>query len=237
MSTLLLRLAAPMQAWGVDSDFETRRTLPYPTKSGVIGMLAAALGRGRQDSLEDLNQLRFGVRIDQEGELLRDFHTARPEGKSDNASYTTVRYYLCDAIFLVGLESENKAFLEQLEYCLCHPVYPLFLGRRSCPITLPLVLGIREKDLLTTLTGEEWMVQDDYARKKAGKAGTAALRILLDGNGETSSASVLRDVPLSFSAKNRRLTYRKVRECYTEVNIGSEGDIPVQTEHDPMAGL
>ncbi len=215
MSTLLLRLAAPMQAWGVDSDFETRRTLPYPTKSGVIGMLAAALGRGRQDSLEDLNQLRFGVRIDQEGELLRDFHTARPEGKSDNASYTTVRYYLCDAIFLVGLESENKAFLEQLEYCL----------------------GIREKDLLTTLTGEEWMVQDDYARKKAGKAGTAALRILLDGNGETSSASVLRDVPLSFSAKNRRFTYRKVRECYTEVNIGSEGDIPVQTEHDPMAGL
>ena len=211
MSTLLLRLAAPMQAWGVDSDFETRRTLPYPTKSGVIGMLAAALGRGRQDSLEDLNQLRFGVRIDQEGELLRDFHTARPEGKSDNASYTTVRYYLCDAIFLVGLESENKAFLEQLEYCLCHPVYPLFLGRR--------------------------MVQDDYARKKAGKAGTAALRILLDGNGETSSASVLRDVPLSFSAKNRRFTYRKVRECYTEVNIGSEGDIPVQTEHDPMAGL
>ena len=71
MSTLLLRLAAPMQAWGVDSDFETRRTLPYPTKSGVIGMLAAALGRGRQDSLEDLNQLRFGVRIDQEGELLK----------------------------------------------------------------------------------------------------------------------------------------------------------------------
>ena len=81
------------------------------------------------------------------------------------------------------------------------------------------------------------MVQDDYARKKAGKAGTAALRILLDGNGETSSASVLRDVPLSFSAKNRRFTYRKVRECYTEVNIGSKGDIPVQTEHDPMAGL
>ena len=46
MATLLLRLAAPLQAWGAESKFETRRTLHYPTKSGVIGMLAASLGLG-----------------------------------------------------------------------------------------------------------------------------------------------------------------------------------------------
>ena len=47
MATLLLRLAAPLQAWGADSKFETRKTNREPTKSGVIGLLAAALGLER----------------------------------------------------------------------------------------------------------------------------------------------------------------------------------------------
>jgi CRISPR system Cascade subunit CasD len=54
MSTLLLRLAAPIQAWGVDK-FERRGTERIPTKSGVIGLLAAALGRRRNESIEDLS--------------------------------------------------------------------------------------------------------------------------------------------------------------------------------------
>ena len=111
MSTLLLRLAAPIQAWGSDSRFEVRRTGREPTKSGVIGLLAAALGRSRADNLEDLCQLRFGVRVDQEGQLLRDFHTAHPENKHP---YVTQRYYLCDAAFLVGLESDHGELLQQL---------------------------------------------------------------------------------------------------------------------------
>lgn len=44
MATLLLRLAAPLQSWGSDSKFETRKTGREPTKSGVVGLLAAALG-------------------------------------------------------------------------------------------------------------------------------------------------------------------------------------------------
>ena len=64
MAVLLLRLAAPLQAWGDESKFETRRTMPYPTKSGVVGMVAAALGRSRSESVSDLTALGFGVRID-----------------------------------------------------------------------------------------------------------------------------------------------------------------------------
>jgi CRISPR system Cascade subunit CasD len=45
MPVLLLRLAAPLQSWGVESKFDTRRTLGYPTKSGVIGLVASAMGR------------------------------------------------------------------------------------------------------------------------------------------------------------------------------------------------
>ncbi len=71
MSTLLLRLAGPLQAWGTESRFNTRQTGPLPSKSGVIGLLAAALGLSRDADLSALRELRFGVRTDQSGELLR----------------------------------------------------------------------------------------------------------------------------------------------------------------------
>ena len=145
MATLLLRLAAPLQSWGADSKFETRKTNREPTKSGVIGLLAAALGLRRDDAagLARLNGLHFAVRADREGSLLVDFHTAnrlserqqkenREKGKKPEAPYVTYRHYLQDAVFLVGLESEDTALLQELETALKHPVYPLHLGRRSC---------------------------------------------------------------------------------------------------------
>ena len=118
MATLLLRLAAPLQSWGIDSKFETRKTNKEPTKSGVVGLLAAALGIGREEpeKLIPLNQLRFGVRVDQEGEFLVDYHVARKEEKTRKAEnvkitpYITYRYYLSDAIFLVGLEVRTTFF-------------------------------------------------------------------------------------------------------------------------------
>ena len=156
MATLLLRLAAPLQSWGADSKFEIRKTEREPTKSGVIGLLAAALGLRRDDAagLQPLCGLRFGVRVDREGALLEDFHpagnptprqvqAARRKGRTPDAPYVTRRYYLADAVFLVGLESEDEALLQNLAWALGHPVYPLFLGRRSCPPTLPLCLGAR----------------------------------------------------------------------------------------------
>lgn len=118
MATLLLRLAAPLQSWGSDSKFETRKTDREPTKSGVVGLLAAALGLRRDDTegLARLNGLRFAVRADQEGSLLVDFHTA----KSRDTSYVTYRHYLQDAVFLAGLESGDEALLRELEAALRH---------------------------------------------------------------------------------------------------------------------
>ena len=152
MSTLLLRLAGPVQSWGIDSKFEVRRTENAPSKSGVTGLLAAALGIQRNEDISSLNQLRLGVRTDQEGRLLKDFHTAH----SEKNSYITTRYYLSDAIFLVGLECEDKGFLQKLEYALKHPAFPLFLGRRSCPPEAGMVLGIRDLPLETALEEEPW---------------------------------------------------------------------------------
>ena len=123
MNTLLLRIAAPLQSWGVDSKFENRRgTERFPTKSGIIGLIASALGRRRNENVEDISKLRFGVRIDQKGELLRDYHTATTGSKP----YVTNRYYIADAVFLVGLEGDVM-FLETINNALNNPAFPLFL--------------------------------------------------------------------------------------------------------------
>ena len=108
MATLLLRLAAPLQAWGADSKFETRKTGREPTKSGVIGLLAAALGlrRDEREALLRLTGLRFGVRVEREGQLLVDYHTAKTQ--DEKTSYVTYRHYLQDAVFLAGIESERR---------------------------------------------------------------------------------------------------------------------------------
>ncbi|CAM5729897.1 hypothetical protein SANTM175S_01872 [Streptomyces antimycoticus] len=74
-AVLLLRLAGPLQAWGSRSAFNRRETNAEPTKSGVIGLLAAAAGRAREEPLDELLPLRLGIRVDQPGTLLRDYHT------------------------------------------------------------------------------------------------------------------------------------------------------------------
>ncbi|MFC9295720.1 type I-E CRISPR-associated protein Cas5/CasD [Streptomyces sp. NPDC057011] len=72
---LLVRLAAPLQSWGAVSRFSHRDTHSRPTKSAVIGLCAAALGRDRTDPVDDLAGLVFGVRADHPGTPVRDYHT------------------------------------------------------------------------------------------------------------------------------------------------------------------
>lgn len=230
MSTLLLRLAAPMQAWGSDSKFEVRRTGREPTKSGVIGLLAAALGRKREDPIDDLCKLKFGVRVDQEGQLLCDFHTAR----SVKQTYVTKRYYLSDAVFLVALESDDKDFLLQLENAIKNPVYPLFLGRRSCPPTLPIVIGMRDKSMMEALNHEPWLASE-WMQKRYKK--TPMLRLVTDADKGDSRVAFQRDMPISFSVKKRSYNYRAyVEHRPVIIECDNCNDIS-ETKHDPMSEL
>lgn len=223
MATLLLRLSAPLQAWGTESSFDTRRTDSYPSKSGVIGMLAAALGRSRSDSVDDLNKLRFGVRVDDEGVLLRDYHTANGE---KNKQYITNRYYRSDATYLVGLESDDSSFLEAIRDALLSPAYPLYLGRRSCPPTMPLVKGLREAGLADALEKEEWLLPEWKQRRKMYTS-EGRLRIIVD---DVNGNMEVRDVAESFDIKNRRYGWRRIKEYgYVDKNH--------KTEHDPMKEL
>lgn len=242
MATLLLRLAGPLQSWGIDSKFETRRTNDFPTKSGVIGLLAAALGYSRDEPLDTLTALNFGIRIDKEGDLLTDYHIARGKKKGSNQdeTYVTNRFYLADAIFVAGFESEDIKLLKELEKALKAPAFPLYLGRRSCIPTMPLVLGIRELSLVEALQKEPWQ-QKRLRNKSDGK-----LRVIIDAEIPNPS-SVLRDLPISFSQKHRKFSLRPVQELgyvkqKIEENIEEKEEkieeiLEKKSEHDVFSDL
>lgn len=213
MPTLLIRLAAPLQSWGSNSKFEIRTTEKMPTKSGVAGMLAAAMGMKRDADLSELNGLRFGVRADREGEDITDFHTVH----SEKSSYVTYRHYLCDAVFLVGLEGEEK-LLEKLKKALQNPRFPLFLGRRSCPPTLPIVMGIRYVPLETALREEAPLVEKHED----------LLRIQIEAT--QLGGGIVQDMPVSFNPSRRAYRYRRVEEYLVECHQS-------ETEHDAIQEL
>lgn len=224
MNTLLLRLSSPMQSWGVEAKFNRRTTERAPTKSGVIGMVAAALGRRRNEDISDLAALRFGVRTDSGGTLLRDFHTA----KSECSSYVTDRYYLCDAVFLAGLEG-NAALLHKIDEALGRPVFPLFLGRRSCPPEGRVSLGVRENTPLEQALADEPFL----GKMRGGAPDSLKLRTTVETTNMTKRAYFIRDVPVSFDQQHRMFGFRRVNE-YT-APCGAPPEKP--TLHDPMAEL
>ncbi|WP_298485643.1 type I-E CRISPR-associated protein Cas5/CasD [uncultured Ruminococcus sp.] len=211
MAVLLLRLAAPLQAWGSSSKFIVRSTEREPTKSGVIGMIAAAMGIQRNDDakkLAPLAQLRFGVRADKEGILLKDFHMVHGYKIAD----VTERYYLSDAVFLAVLECDDKKLLEEIAAALQKPVYPLYLGRKSCPPTLPVVLGVKDEDMLTALKNEPFVYENDRRKN---------VRISYE---VSSGGAMVQDVPLSFSQLHRKHGWRMKREELFIVDKNAEHD-------------
>lgn len=231
MSALLLRLAGPMQAWGVKSRFSIRGTELAPSKSGVLGMLAAAIGRRRTDPIEDLLQLGFGVRKDQPGTAIRDFHTARSLDGKDSMPLSE-RHYLADAVFLAGVEGDTS-LLEGIHEALQSPTFPLYLGRRSCPPTHPVSLGLRATSLFEALRAEPWLASTWFRRKHRG---VFDAELLIDQDAvpvveRAGDVHDTRDHPLSYDPRRRDYGFRNVERFM--LHLGA----PNADAHDPMAEL
>lgn len=216
MSVLLLRIEAPMQSWGTRSRFTERDTATEPSKSGIIGLLCAALGRPRESDVSDLASLRMGVRVEREGVLQRDFHTIKDvarAGKSGTQdTVVSNRYYLADACFLVGLEGE-PGVLRTLHDALRVPKWLPFLGRKSMPPSCPIAIGEPlDGDLESVLKSHPWI-----GRK--GKSPPERLRIALEcGPGEGEARP---DSPVSYDS--REFDLRNVRTDWVSVE-GLTGD-------------
>lgn len=146
---LFLRLEGALQSWGEDSKWDWRNSAALPTKSGIIGLLACALGWQRDDPriarLHD--ELHFAVRADRPGSRLTDYHTVtgnplrNAEGKPRSTGNTIIshRQYLQDASFLVVLRAEESLLLS-LETALKAPHWCIYLGRKSCVPSRPVLL-------------------------------------------------------------------------------------------------
>ncbi|WP_288407443.1 type I-E CRISPR-associated protein Cas5/CasD [uncultured Herbaspirillum sp.] len=203
MATLLLRLAGPMQAWGTTSRFDERDSGMEPSKSGVIGLICAALGRDRGLPVDDLAALRMAVRVDREGLLMRDYQTATgvllATGKPDHKrTVVSPRFYLSDAVFLVGLEGD-ASLLNTIHTALQRPVWPLSLGRKAMPPALPVWLpeGVQQADLLTVMGS--WPRLTGGQAELAGQA-DHALRLMLE---HPSEGAVRLDQPVGPFAQRR----------------------------------
>ena len=218
--TLLIRLDGPMQAWGTDSRFGVRETRREPSKSGVIGLLAAALGRQRSAPMDDLASLRFGVRVDREGQLLRDYHTAGKDGfyrASGSVERRNVivsnRFYLADACFTAGVEgstADQHALLEEARAALLAPHWPPYLGRRAFPPAAPLVLGLAPVGLCAALQSAEMPAPD---RRGGRRHDAPPLRFVFDADAVdapgTHRSLAGADVPVSFASHARRYRSRE----------------------------
>ncbi|MEX2490903.1 MAG: type I-E CRISPR-associated protein Cas5/CasD [Nitrospirales bacterium] len=160
---LILRLDGPMQAWGSHTFEDFRPSNLFPTRSGLLGLLAACLGIDRDDhvGLEQLAQsVEFTVRADREvrrpdaeklmskaAVKLPDFHTVlaarKVDGSPNKNPVVSRREYLFDAAFTVAIGERQNApvTLTVIADALLRPCFTPVLGRRSCPITRPLLDG------------------------------------------------------------------------------------------------
>lgn len=154
---LLLRLAGPLQSWGERSAFNTvRDSAPFPTRSAMIGMFAAAAGLPRGADLAPYRALEFTVRVDRPGVQLCDFHTvggglpkdrtaATSGGDRKGEAVVTRRHYLADAVFTVAVTGPQPT-MAGIAGALQRPYWAPYLGRRSCPPAEPFVLRTGVED-------------------------------------------------------------------------------------------
>jgi len=253
MHCLVLRLAGPLQSWGSRSQFNRRETDAEPTKSGILGLLAAAQGRRRSDPIEDLLGLHLGVRTDQPGSLLRDYHTVsdhrgRPllsaavTGKGlqkptspAKAVHVTARFYLQDAVFVAAVGGPADVVAPLLD-AVRRPAFPLALGRRACVPTQPLVIdspspgNVWPGDPLTVLGNVPW--QAEPGRRRTAPR-TVYLAVTVD---DTAGNEVRTDVPRTFDPAGRSYATRPVQSDWVTVDNPSAAT-GTSRGHDPFALL
>ncbi|ORT47878.1 type I-E CRISPR-associated protein Cas5/CasD [Frankia sp. KB5] len=222
---LVLRLAGPLQSWGEHSAFAAERdTAGFPTRSGLIGLFAAAMGLARGSDLTGFDPLRLSVRVDAPGLLLTDFHTVggglpagrtvpTAEGKhrsGDNtATIVTRRRYLADAVFTVAVTGPED-LITAIGDALLRPVWQPFLGRRSCPPDQPLLLRRSSADPEADLRSVVPLPRRlRFDRGADGQVDVDLWTETAPADGR-SAATELADVPVSFDRYDRRYARRSV---------------------------
>lgn len=211
MKTLTIRLAAPLQSYGNEATFNRRTSNYYPSKSAVVGMIAAALGYRRDDpKINELNDLKMAVRIDQPGKFLTDFQVVEyQKTPSKKAKKITYRSYLQDAVFVAAIGLEDAEKINQIKYALKHPKFQLFLGRRANAPAGLLEIDDFNDEPVKVLEELPWKASEWYQKKYRSSDYTA--EIIADADILPNKRSYLvKDLVGSFNQKQRYHNYRAV---------------------------
>ncbi|MBL8754834.1 MAG: type I-E CRISPR-associated protein Cas5/CasD [Planctomycetes bacterium] len=211
----MLRLEGPMQAWGTRGRYSIRDTDAEPSKSGVLGLLGCALGMRRddQDTLDQLRRLRMAVRVDRPGRIIRDLHTVgagtfRGEPHSmwglKDKTVLTQRFYLVDAAFTVAVGGDDNALLDRIAAAVQDPVWPMFLGRRSCVPSEPIFLAVAPTS-----------PEDALRHAPLARGAESRLRVIMDAPAGIAG-SPRPDDPIRLASDDRQFAFRQVHECWLD---------------------
>ncbi len=248
-SFLTMQLFAPLVSWGDVAVGEERPSLPHPTKSAILGIVAAALGydRAAEQQHGDLHRrFRIGFRIDHSGSLLADWQTVqtirRPELqklrkanpfftrydllKSRNPyTITSRRFYFVDALAATVLEDCQRSdpALAQIAERLERPHFAPYLGRRCCSPALPFAPRVIEAnslfDALNSFEGDQ-MYRKVY--QSLGKATERTRTLLWEADdAEGSTATLVRRDGL-ISRSRWQFTERRIYRRDQEVEDVSQ---------------
>lgn len=239
MKTIVLKFSGPLQSWGTHSHFEIRHTDPHPSKSAVLGLIAASLGWRRNDErIATLNQFVFAVRVDQPGRILKDYHTAhKPEIKKGGIvsyrTYVTKRYYLQDAVFIVALGIAEENDVDKIVQALRAPYFQTYMGRRALLLPLDFLLDVVEGEPISVLRTFPWQAADWYKKKEQGKENPRKrLSIFTEKTYTGSIAKTRRDHVLSLAASGRHYLTRIEYESVCEIEIPKRNQ-----DHDVFAAI
>lgn len=211
-SYLALRLVGPLQSWGFDSQYNRRNTGLMPTKSAIAGMCCAALGLPRGSKEEQEFLVRFAEvrmtsiaiprRLKKELPVrrLQDYHTVQNTKTADGKTkdcHITHRQYLTDATFGVVLEGALP-LLKQIADALENPVWGIWLGRKTCIPSAPILAGLKDDrdDALRLLIGDDRL--ESFTRQE-------------DVENFANGRDSLPDNPVSFATDQRLFSPRRVR--------------------------
>lgn len=238
-ATLALRIDAPLQSWGLRSKFIRRDTATEPTKSGIVGLLAAARGTDRADTdgIAELAALEMGVRVDRDGLVERDYHVTENVPTTHGTGHRTVvsdRYYLADALFLVAMHGPEKLITE-LETAVLRPQWPLYFGRKAfVPASPPLEprewrarhgTGVLYEPLDHVLNTHTWLEKRPDQRKQVRHSNRPVLlRTLRDAAASDPAAELRHDHPISFAHGERQHTSRTVRRGHVTLTTALTGE-------------
>ncbi len=223
---LFMRLAGPMQSWGVMSRFSKRDTGKEPSKSGVIGLVCAAMGISRNDDQHPdflkLTESKLGVRVLREGVLQSDYHTAQNIAKADGGIKDTelsTRNYLSDADFIAAIESDDRELLQRVHEALKKPKWQLFLGRKAFVPHVPVYVSdkaaiVDNSDLGSELEGAD-LIERVCELMPYKKFDVKQRMVLEDAE---NGSEIRQDVPISFS--KRIFTIRRVRTTFANETGG-----------------